>query len=181
VSRRIARPYAAALFGVIGKQPVESLRAVEAQLDLVAEVFRREPKLLRAFESPTATPVKKRELLTAIGKAIGVGRETERLLAALSQHYRLRFLGDVVALFRDLVDRREGMVRGHVEVASPLDATRLAALATALQESMGTRVELDSRVKPELLAGFVVRLGSRVYDGSLRSQVQRFAHAAGRR
>ena len=181
MSRRIARPYAAALFAVLGKRPVEALRAVEAQLDAVAELFRREAKLLRAFESPTAPPAKKRELLTAIGTAIGVGRETERLVAALAQHYRLRFLGEVVAAFRDLIDRREGMVRGLVDVPAPLDAARLAALSAALQQSMGLRVELDSRVKPELLAGFVVHLGSRVYDGSLRSQVQRFAHAGGKR
>ncbi len=181
MSRRIARPYAAALFGVIGKQPVESLRTVEAQLGVVAELFRREPKLLRAFESPAATPAKKRELLTAIGNTIGVGRETERLLAALAQHYRLRFVGEVVAAFRDLIDRREGMVRGHVEVPAPLNPAQLAGLSSALQQAMGVRVELDSRVRPELLAGFVVRLGSRVYDGSLRAQVQRFAHAGGKR
>lgn len=181
MSRRIARPYAAALFAVIGKRPVDALRAVEAQLDAVAEVFRREAKLLRAFESPAAPPAKKRELLDALGAALGAGNETRRLLAALGQHYRLRFVGEVAAAFRQLVDRREGMVRGRVIAPAALGEEQLAALAAALQQAMGTRVELESRVKPELLAGFVVHLGSRVYDGSLRAQVQRFAHAGVKR
>lgn len=181
MSQRIARPYAAALFAVIGKQSIDALRAVEGQLAALAELFRREPKLLRAFESPAAAPASKRELLTAMGTAVGAGRETGRLLAALAQHYRLRFLDEVVAAFRGLIDRREGMVRGHVAAPAPLDPAQLAALAAALQQAMGARVELDSQVRPELLAGFVVRLGSRVYDGSLRTQLQRFAHAGGKR
>jgi F-type H+-transporting ATPase subunit delta len=54
-------------------------------------------------------------------------------------------------------------------------------LAVALSAAMKARVELESEVSPELLAGFVVRLGSRVFDGSLKTQLKRFAASAATR
>jgi F-type H+-transporting ATPase subunit delta len=175
VSRRIARPYAAALFQVMEKQGTETLREVESQLAAIAELFEREAKLLRAFETPAVSPAKKQRLLAELGEAVGLRRESQRMLAALAQHYRLRFLPDVVAAFRELVDRREGIVRGRADFPTPPSEVQLAGLAEALQDLLGERVDLRAEVKPELLAGFVVRVGSRVYDGSLRSQLARFA------
>jgi len=181
VSRRVARPYAAALLKVVERQGTAALRAVESELATVAELFRREPNLLRTFEVPAVPPAKKRQLLQAIGKEFALRGEVQRLLAALEQHYRLRFLPDVVAMFGSLVDRREGLTRGTVELPVPPTPAQLAALGAALGTLLGVRVELDSKVDPDLLAGFVVRVGSQVFDGSLRTQVQRFARAGGRR
>ncbi len=175
MSRRVARPYAAAMYQVMERQGTDVLREVEQQLDLVAAVFRREPDLLRAFEVPAIPPVKKRELLDRLGEAASLRNETRRLLAALSQHYRLRFLDEVVHEFRRLVDDREGVVRGSVTLPVDPRPEHVGALADVLREALGAEIRLESKVEPELLAGFVVRLGSRVYDGSLRTQLARFA------
>ena len=178
MSRRVARPYAAALFQVVERQGLEVLRTVEAELGAVAEVFRREPEVLRVFEVPTVLPAKKRELLDELGGALDMRTETRRLLAALLQHYRLRDLPDVVTTFRDLVDRKEGLVRGRVTLPAAPREGQMTALRGALQASMEARVELESALDPDMLAGFVVRLGSKVFDGSLRTQLHRFAQSA---
>ena len=175
MSRRIARPYAAALFKVVEKQGATALREVERQLATVAEAFRLEPALLRTFELPSVTPARKQQLLLALGRALAVRVEVQRLLAALEQHYRLRFLPEVAESYGALVDRREGVVRGTVELPAQPSAEQLATLADALGRMLGARVELAAALRPELLAGFVVRVGSRVYDGSLRTQLERFA------
>jgi F-type H+-transporting ATPase subunit delta len=181
VSRRVARPYAAALFQVLEKEGVAVLRQVEGELATVAGMFARAQDLLKVFEVPTVPVARKRELLQELGERLELRVHTRRLLAALMQHYRLRFLPDVVEAYRELVDKKEGMVRGRVTVPAPPREAQLDALAEALQGIMESRVELESEVKPEMLAGFVVRLGSRVYDGSLRTQLERFAHTAARR
>ena len=178
MSRRIGRPYATALFAVVSERAPKALRDTLVQLETVAEAFRREPALLRVFEVPTVSPGKKRELLQAIGRGIGLRVEVQRLLAALAQHARLRFLGDVVAAFRGLVEAREGTVRGRVELPAKPGRTQIDALAAALAERLGVKVQLETRVRPELLAGFIVRLGSRVFDGSLRTRLERFAAGA---
>jgi F-type H+-transporting ATPase subunit delta len=178
VSRRVARPYAVALFQVSQKAGVEELRRIEGQLATVAEVLGRAPDLLRVFEVPSVPPAAKRELVAAIGKALSLRPEVERLLMALEQHLRLRYLGEVVVFFRELVDRTEGVMRGRVELPSEPSADQIAALEKVLTRVLTSRVALDIRVREEMLAGFVVRVGSRVFDGSLLAQVRRFASTA---
>jgi len=174
MSRRIGRPYAAALFSVVAERAPQALRETLGQLEAVAEAFQREPVLLRVFEVPTVTPAKKHEVLQAIGKGVGLRVEVQRLLAVLVQHARLHFLGDVVAAFRELVERREGTMRGRVELPAKPSRAQLDTLAAALAERLGVKVQLEGSVRPELLAGFIVRLGSLVFDGSLRTRLARF-------
>jgi F-type H+-transporting ATPase subunit delta len=181
VSRRIARPYATALFQVMRDEGVTGLRHVEAQLATAAALFASRPDLLRAFEVPAVAPAKKRELLEAIGRTLDLARPARRMLAVLEQHYRLRYLGEVVTTLSGQIDALEGKVRGKVTVPGAPEAGQVDRLAALLADALGQRVELESEVDPALLAGFVVRLGSRVFDGSLRTQLRRFAETAGSR
>jgi F-type H+-transporting ATPase subunit delta len=174
MSRRVARPYAAALYQVMEKEGIVALRDAEGQLEAVADMFRREPELLRVFEVPSVPPAAKRELIAAIGQTLSLRPEARRLLAALAQHVRLRFLPGVVAALREFNDRREGMVRGRLEMAVAPDKNEVAALEAALERLLAIRVELQVGVRRELLAGFVVRVGSWLFDGSLLAQVRRF-------
>jgi F-type H+-transporting ATPase subunit delta len=181
LSRRIARPYAAALFEVLKREEIAGLRAAEGELAQIAAVFAQLPELYRAFEVPAVPPASKRELLAAIASGLGLRPPVARLLGALADHMRLRFLGEVLDAFRALVDRREGVVRGRVETPVPLAEDQRIALADALATLTGARVELAATMKPELLAGFVVRMGSQVFDGSLAAQLRRFAAEAAAR
>jgi F-type H+-transporting ATPase subunit delta len=181
LSRRIARPYAAALFEVLKREEVAALRAAEGELAQVLAVFSQVPELLRVFEVPAVPPAKKRELLAAVVSGLGLRGPVARLLGALAEHMRLRFLGEVVEAFRALVDRREGVTRGQVETPAALADDQKNALADALAALTGAHVELAAMVRPELLAGFVVRMGSQVFDGSLAAQLRRFAAEAAAR
>ena len=102
------------------------------------------------------------------------------MLVALAAHIRLRFLPEVVEMFRGLVDRAEGIVRARADLPVAPRPEQTAALQQALARLFASRVELDTRVRPELLAGFVVRVGSQVFDGSLAAQLRRFAAEAAR-
>ncbi len=178
MSRRIARPYAVALYEVTQREGVAALRDIEGQLAAVARLFGGEPDFFRVFEVPSVSPPAKLELIKTISRLLTLRPEAQRMLVALQHHMRLRYLDEVVSFFRELVDRREGIVRGHVELPVPASGEQVAALAAVLAEALGARVELDVKVKAELLAGFVVRVGSRVFDGSLLAQVRRFASEA---
>ncbi|MBZ5587443.1 MAG: ATP synthase F1 subunit delta [Acidobacteriia bacterium] len=178
MSRRVARPYAVALLEVTARESVPALRQIEGQLATVVELFRAEPELVRVFEVPSVAPAAKRRLVDTVAESLALRPEVHRLLIALSHHVRLRFLGEVVEVFRELVDRREGIVRGLVEVPVQPTPQQVEALARALTSLLGARVELGAKVRPDLLAGFVVRVGSRVFDGSLLAQVRRFASGA---
>lgn len=178
MSRRIARPYAAALLQVLEREGTSALRQAEAQLDAVAAVLKGTPGLLRVFEVPTVSPADKRGLMTTIATALGARAEVARLLTIMTEHLRLRMLSEVVATFRERVDRKEGLLRGRLETPTVPRPEQVQALAAALSSRLGARVELEAELKPELLAGFVVRVGSLVLDGSLDAQLRRFAAEA---
>ena len=180
MSRRVARPYAVALYEVTRREGIPALREIERQLAAVAELFRRESGLVRVFEVPSVAPATKRELVATIAGALALRPEAHRMLVALAAHVRLRFLPEVVQMFRELVDRAEGIVRAHAELPVAPRPEQVEALQQALARLFASRVELDTKVRPELLAGFVVQVGSQVFDGSLAAQVRRFAAAAGR-
>ncbi|HPC82407.1 MAG TPA: ATP synthase F1 subunit delta [Thermoanaerobaculaceae bacterium] len=178
MSRRIARPYAAALFAVIEKEGVSALRKAEAELTAAGEVFRREPRLLKAFEVPPVPLARKKELAATLARALELRAETARLVLLMTEHLRLRLLPEVAAVLGEMTDRKEGLQRGKVQVPAPLEPGQVAALAASMSSLVGARVELAAEVRPELLAGFVVRVGSRVWDGSLDAQLRRFAAGA---
>jgi len=177
MSRRIARPYAQALFAVAKPQGPDTLREVSEALQRVAAAFAALPQLLRAFEVPTLSAKQKAQLLREVAKNFALPPLVERLLVALQSHYRLRYLPIVAEEFALACDRFFGVTRGKVEVPCPLDAAKLTSLEQVLTRLVGSKVVLEQEEKPELLAGFVVRLGSLLFDGSLQRQLARFAEA----
>lgn len=181
MSRRVARPYASSLVSVLEKEGIAALREVERQLAAVAEVFRLEPRLLAALEVPSVSRTRKAEIVAALSRAAELRPEAGRLLQIMAGHMRLRFLSTVVTVLGELTDRKEGLQRGKVLLPAALDPSHVTALAATMTHLLGTRVELAAEVRPELLAGFVVRVGSRVWDGSLDAQLRRFAAGAERR
>ncbi len=175
MSARIARPYAAALFQVVEPQGLPALHQTHEQLEAVASLLAEDRRLLKVFEVPSVSPTVKRAILQEIGERLVLRSEVRRVLAALMQHYRLRWLSEVATAFGHLVDAREGKVRGVLQAPVAPPPAQRQALEAALAEAVGARVELALEERPELLAGFVVRIGSRVFDGSLRTQLAKFA------
>lgn len=181
MSRRIARPYAAALFSVLEKEGGPAIRRAEEELAAVAQVLGSEPSLLKAFEVPSVALARKKELIVSLTRALGLRAETARLVVLMTEHLRLRLVPEVRAVLGEMADRKEGLQRGKVLLPAPLDPSQVASLAAAMTHLVGARVELEAEVRPELLAGFVVRVGSRVWDGSLDAQLRRFARGAERK
>lgn len=174
MSRRVARPYAQALYAVVKPEGPEALKTAREALSRAAQVFAALPELVRAFEVPTVSRRQKALLLKELARTLELPVKVERLLLALQTHYRLRYLPAVAEEFATLCDRFFGVVRGKVWAPARLSDEQLSALRQALAPVVGAGVSLEQEEKPELLAGFVVRLGSLVFDGSLKRQLELF-------
>lgn len=174
MSRRLARPYAQALFSVVKPAGAEALKVTNEAVARAAAAFASVPELVRAFEVPTLSRKQKSELLKTVSRELELPPAVERLLVAMQAHYRLRYLSLVAEEFGLLCGRFFGVMRGRVLVPVSVRPEQLTALERALDRVVGTKVVLQQQEKPELLAGFVVRLGSLVFDGSLKRQLQLF-------
>jgi F-type H+-transporting ATPase subunit delta len=111
--------------------------------------------------------------LSELGPA--VGETCGRFLRVLLANGRLELLTGVAAEYRDLADEAAGRLRAQVRTAGPLSDRQSNALAVALSKRIGREILLNIVEDPELLAGLVVKVGDRVYDGSAKGQLERFS------
>lgn len=170
-----AMPYAKALVGVVMDGDASRADAVAAELDAVAETLAAVPEFQRALTTPTVPVETKSEILDSVLDALGIQPPTRRFLHVVQQHYRMEHMPDIAAAYRELVDRAAGRVRASIEVAGTLGEEQRRRIVDGLSEALGIDVVASFDDRPELLAGFRVQVGSKVFDGSLVGQVDRLS------
>jgi F-type H+-transporting ATPase subunit delta len=168
---RIARVYAQAFLSVVSKLPNAGDLVAELS-SVVHDVLDRFPKLEEALKSSLVSEEQKEQLLGRIfgGKA---SPEVLNFLKVLSRHGRLGILRSTSRLATKLYAHELGLTDVEVRVASPLDDGLLAEIQAQLHKVLGTEPVLSVKVDPSLIAGIVIRVGDRVYDGSVHNQLER--------
>jgi F-type H+-transporting ATPase subunit delta len=170
-----ALPYAKALFIVIQKDDPQRIEAAAAELDAVAAALADVPALTRVLVTPIVSVEKKTEILDAVLDALEVGQPTRRFLHVVQHHYRMQHLPDIAAAYRELVDTKLGRVRARVETVEGLEEAGRGRLRDVISAIEGAEVVADFAERPELLGGFRVQVGSRVFDGSLSGELDRLS------
>ncbi len=179
VSLSIARRYARALAEIIfaAKLPPPKKRTeveqVKQQLTDFAALLRQHDALRNILASPAVSKEEKHALLNRLRKMLKQSELTRNFLTVLLDHRRLDLLDPVLTAFDQEVYARLGIVPIEVTTAFVLTAKQKSALMERLAALTGSEVELRYRESPEILAGVVARLGSTIYDGSLRAQLRR--------
>jgi F-type H+-transporting ATPase subunit delta len=167
----IARRYARALLEAADSSARLDLCA--DQLGALAALLQQNPELTQVFGNPSFSRTQRRgvaeKLLQTLGEMDPIVGGLVRLLV---DRDRALLIPDIARLFRDMVDARQGRVRGEVTSAVPLAPDTLQRLERALERTVQRDVVLQSRVDPQLLGGVSARVGSLLFDGSLRSQLE---------
>ena len=125
-----------------------------------------------ALASPAVTRARKRAVMDRLAKALGITGVARNFLLVLIDHRRLTELAGVISAFEKMVDERLGKLQVEVASAQDLSAQQQSALVRQLEAMTGKQVKLKLEVDGELVGGVVVRLGSTVYDGSVRAQLE---------
>jgi F-type H+-transporting ATPase subunit delta len=166
----VARRYATALADVV----IERGEAREVQEELAAWVsmMQTNAQLMEVFSNPTIPYEQKRNVLTTLIKRTGVRPTTANFLHVLLQNQRLAELGEIYKRFTQVLDERAGVVSAQVTTAHPVPEASQQALRRTLVSMTGKDVRLSFTTDEELIGGIVTRIGSTIYDGSVRSQLQ---------
>jgi F-type H+-transporting ATPase subunit delta len=176
MSKFRAAPYVKALFSVAG-----SGRAADAMvpsLDSMADVVEQVPELQRAMISPLISPEDKAQILDRVLDTLEIKEPVRRFIHVVQSHFRLEHMSDIATGFHLMVDRSLDRVHARVEVASTLSESVRRELLAALQKVLGADVKADFIETPELLGGFRVQVGSKVFDGSLAEQLNQLGREA---
>lgn len=169
--RSFARPYARAALAVAGT--TEAGVAVRDDLATFAAALHDSRELAGAFTNPAVPLDVKRRVLDQLAERMGLGALTRRLLHALATRHRLGRLDEVVAALTERLNQRLGVAVAEVTTAEELGEEERRELQRVLEERTGKKLEMRLAVEPALLAGFVARVGSQRFDGSLRGQLER--------
>jgi len=170
----VAKRYAKALLEAAAE--AGALEQVAADLEALGPHFAAK-EVAGFFANPAVPRARKEAALTAAAERASASPLSVSLLRLLQARQRVGLLPDIARLFRDLVDERTGRVRAEVTVAVPLPVASVEALAARLSAATGRQVHLTPRVDPAVLGGLVARVGSTVYDASLRTQLRRMREA----
>lgn len=171
--RRFARPYAQALLKVAGAP--EDAVPVRDQLRALRDAMMAVPGIGRMAANPAVPMADKRRALGRIGERLGLGELAVRFVFLLLSNYRLQYLPAVVEALEAELNRRLGVAIAEVTSAQALDEAQRERLRDALGRILDHRVEMEVRVDPALIAGFRARVGSTLYDASLKGQLDRLA------
>ena len=166
----VARRYATALADVVISQGEE--REVQDELKAWEQLMQSNTQLLEVFRNPTIPYEQKRKVLNTLIARTRVRQTTANFLQVLLQNQRLAELGEVNRRFAQILEERAGVVSAEVTTARPVSASLQEALRSKLADLTGKQVRLNFTTDEELIGGMVTRIGSTIYDGSVRSQLQ---------
>ena len=166
----MAGRYAVALFALA--KDGGATDAVATDLKRFAAFLAESPDLQLLVRSPAFTADEQARALSKVLEAAGIGGLAGNFLRLVASKRRLFAVSRMIADFHALNDADRGITRAEVTVAEPLDDAQLAALKDVLKGSTGGKsVELALKLDPGIIGGLVVRLGSRMVDGSIRTKL----------
>lgn len=169
---RFARPYAKAF--------LETMPAgydVDAFLENASEISRltAADARVKGFLAAPAVPIDaKRRVLDEVARRAGIDDFGRRFLALVLEKRRILALAEILSALRAGRDRALGIVEAVVKVAAPVGDAERRRIEEALSRRVGRGVRMKVEVDPRILAGFVAKVGSEVFDASAARAVERF-------
>src|SRR5690349_18454266 len=168
--RTSANRYAKALFDVALEEKAD-LAQIDRDLHAVDEMMKASPDLLLNLSRGSVTDAQRQSLMEAIAKAMSLSAPVSKLIALLGRSGKLELMPDLADAYRERLRSHQNVVRADVTSAAPLSPEKTRALEESLSKVTGKKVELSVSVDPDLLGGVVARIGSTVYDGSVKTQL----------
>lgn len=169
ISSGIADRYASALFDLALE--AGALEALEADIAALEAALGESADFRALISSPLYTRSQQADAMAALAPRMGLGTLTASTLGLMASKRRLFALPQLLAALRARIARERGEVSAEVVSARPLSAEQSAALAAALNASVGKEVRISASVDPALIGGLIVKLGSKMIDASVRSKL----------
>jgi F-type H+-transporting ATPase subunit delta len=168
----IALRYAHAFASVVASQKLDA-EAAQQQLGDFRATFEGSRELREVLSDPAIAREQKLKVLDAIAGKIGMVSQVRNFIAVIMDHDRLGDLGEILDEYHTVADDEAGLSEAEIVSAHALNEEDRSALETQVEKLAGGRIRATYREDASLLGGAVVRIGSTVYDGSIRAQLER--------
>jgi len=172
----VASTYARAFADVVLSARLNADRSI-AELRMIASLLAQSSDLRRVWENPAIPAEQKRSVLDVIAERDGVSKQVRNLVAVLIDHRRIHFLEPIIAQLEKELDARLGFAEAQITSARELGDPEKRQFETQVQKMTGKKVRAHYAQDASLLGGAVVRVGSTIYDGSVKGQLERLKEA----
>ena len=167
----VALRYAHAFASVAASTHIDT-NAAQQQLRDFSETLAGSQELREVLMNPSIAVEQKHNLLGAIAGRIGMFPQVRNFIAVIIDNQRLAELDEILTEYHAVADEQAGLAEAEIVSAHELNAEDRANLEAQVSKLAGSRVRATYRQDATLLGGAVVRIGSTVYDGSIRAQLQ---------
>lgn len=168
----VVNTYARAFADVVMANRLDAARTL-AEAQQVAGLVRENKALREVWENPSIPAEQKRAVLDGIVKRAGYSRPVRNFVAVLIDKGRTRFLDEIVAQFAQELNQRLGFAEAEITTARQLSSEETHALEAQLARATGKRIRARYQQDRSILGGAIARVGSTVYDGSVKGQLER--------
>ncbi len=170
IEARLSRRYAKAIFSLAEEERAEDNCASE--LDRFVEAYNT-TALNTVLTNPAFGVQVRKNITVETARALNLSTLVIRFLSFLSERDRLAYLPNIVLHYHRLLDEAKGRVVARVVTSTPLGAAMLQNVNRVLKNICGKEVIVEEETQPDLIGGLVVELEGKVYDGSIRTQLER--------
>lgn len=167
--------YATALFELA--EQTAALDAVMNDLSALDQMLDESDDLSRLIRSPVIGADDQQSALTSLADKAGFHDVTRKFVGVVARNRRLFALPGMIRAYRALIAQSRGEVTAEVTSASELSADQMSSLESALRGVVGRDVAISAKVDPDILGGLIVKVGSRMFDSSIRTKLQRLQFA----
>lgn len=166
----IARRYASALADVVTKSG--ETEVVKAELKTWVELVNSNGSLQKIFSNPAIAHLSKEKILEGLLAKTKPSRTTTNFLRVLLRNNRLVILSEINQTFLKVLEERSGIAAGQVISARPLSESEKSELQAALAKLTGKKVFLNYQINENIIGGVIARIGSTIYDNSVRTRLE---------
>lgn len=171
VEDRIGYRYAKSAFSLAQEQ--KELDKTQADMKMIHDLALESDEFANMLQSPIIGGTKKQEVLNAVFDGKFQTKLVPLLIEMIVKKGRESFLPNVAASFMDMYDEATGVVRGVLTSAVELSDSTIAEIKAGLEKSYGKKVEMSTEINPDLIGGFTLKVGDRLFDGSLSASLRR--------
>lgn len=172
----VASIYARAFADVVLSSRLDADRSLE-ELRMIASLLTESSDLRRVWENPAIPADQKQGVLDAIAKRDGISKRVRNLVAVLIDHRRMHFFNPILAQLEKELDARLGFAEAGITSARELGDAEKREVEAQVAKLTGKKVRAKYGLDASLLGGAVLRIGSTIYNGSVKGQLERLKEA----
>lgn len=164
----IARRYSTALADVVSGKNAD---IVKAELASLGTLFQDGSELASVFSNPAIAHAQKEKLLSALIARVKPSATTSNFLRVLLQNGRLADLAEINNRFAGVLEERSGVVSAEIVSARELPGAEKAEFERNLEKITGKKINISYQINEDIIGGVITRIGSTVYDGSVKTKL----------